>query len=75
MSLQKKELDRLKARINSQIECRGVSIDEPVHNDFVSIMKNHSDKVLQEHGEDSFLGIFWSQQLKSASVSSSKGRR
>ena len=74
-SLQKKELDRLKARINCQIESGGVSIDEPVHNDFVSIMKKHSDKVLQEHGEDSFLGIFWSQQLKSASVSSSKGRR
>ena len=75
VSLQKKELGRLKDRINQQIECEGVSIDEPVHKDLVNIMKNHSDKVLQKHGEDSFLGIFWSQQLKSATVSSSKGRR
>ena len=75
VSLQKMELDRLKDRIQQQIECGGVSIDEPVHNDLVNIMKNHSDKVLQKHGEDSFLGIFWSQQLKSAAVSSSKGRR
>lgn len=51
--------------------CGGVSIDEPVHN---NIMKDHSDRVLQKYGEDSFLGIFWSQQLKLATVSSSKGR-
>ena len=75
MSLQKKELDRLKDRINQQIECGGVSIDEPVHDDLVNMMKDHTDKVLQKHGEDSFLGIFWSQQMKSATASSSKGRR
>lgn len=75
VSLQKKEVDRLQDKINRQIECGGVSIDEPVHNDLVNIMKDHSDRVLQKHGEDSFLGIFWSQQLKSATVSSSKGRR
>ena len=64
VSLQKKELDRLKDRINQQIECGGVSIDEPVHDDLVNMMKDHTDKVLQKHGEDSFLGIFWSQQRK-----------
>jgi len=38
-------------------------------------MKEHTDNVLQKHREDSFLGIFWSQQLKSATVSNRKGRQ
>ena len=75
VSLQKKELDRLKDRINQQIKFGGVSIDEPVHDDLVNMMKYHTDEVLQKHGEDSFLSIFCFQQIKSATVSSSKGRR
>ena len=31
-------------------------------------MKKHSEGVLTKHGEESFQGIFWSQQLKATAA-------
>ena len=75
LSLQKKTLDRLKDKVDRQIQGHGVHVEEPVHNDLVVMMKDHADNVLKKHGEDSFLGIFWSQQMKSITAASSRGRR
>ena len=40
-----------------------------MHDDLVNMMKDHTDEVLQKHGEDSFLGIFWSQHADKVSNS------
>ena len=57
------------------IQGQGVLVEEPVHNDLVVMMKDHADSVLKKHGEDSFLGIFWSQQMKSVAAANCHGRR
>ena len=44
-----------------------------MNNDLVSMMKTHSENVLKKHSEESFLGIFWTQQLKAATAASSRG--
>ena len=44
-------------------------------NDLVSMMKTHSEDVQKKHSEESFLGIFWTQQLKAATAASSRGQR
>jgi len=74
ISLQTKAIDRLKIKIDQQIKCSGMEVEEPIHNDLVSMMKDHSETVMKKHGEESFLGLFWSQQLKAISAKNSCGR-
>ena len=75
VNLHTKTIDRLKKKLDQQIQGSGMEIEEPVHNDLMSLMKKHSEEVMKKHGEESFLGLFWSQQLKAASAKSSCGRR
>ena len=74
-TLQKKVIDRLKHKIDKCIQKSSLDIEENVSSDLVSIMKSHSMHVLEKHGEESFLGIFWTQQLKAATAADSRGRR
>ena len=69
MSLQKKELDRLMDRINQQIQYGSVIIDKPVHNDLVNMMKC----CIRMEKTDFVYTLI--SHMKSAIVSSSKGRR
>ena len=59
--LQKKVVQRLKDKLDMHISSQGVTVEDPIHNDLVAIMKKHSASVLSNHGEESFQGIFWSQ--------------
>ena len=73
--LQKKEIQRLRDKLDMRISSQGVKVEDPVHNDLVAIMKKHSEGVLTKHGEESFQGIFWSQQLKATAANNATGRR
>ena len=68
-------VQRLKDKLDMHITAQGVKVEDPVHNDLTVIMKNHSEDVLSKYGEESFQGIFWSQQLKAATATSASGRR
>ena len=50
------------------IASQGVIVEDPIHNDLVTIMKKQSESVLSQYGEESFQGIFWSQQLKATAA-------
>ena len=73
--LQKKVVQHLKDKLDMHISSQGVTVEDPVHNDLVAIMKKHSEGVLTKHGEESFQGIFWSQQLKATAAINASGRR
>ena len=73
--LQKKVVQHLKDKLDVHISSQGVTVEDPVHNDLVAIMKKHSEGVLTKHGEESFQGIFWSQQLKATAATNASGRR
>jgi len=74
-TVQKKTIVRLKKNIYKRIQNSGVNIEEEISSDLVSMMKTHSKDVVEQHGEELFLGIFWAQQLKAAIAASSRGRR
>ena len=57
------------------ITSQGVKVEDSIHNDLVAIMRKHSEGVLSKHGEESFQGKFWSQQLKATATTSASGRR
>ena len=73
--LQNKVLQRLKDRLDMHIASQGVIVEDPIHNDLVTIMKKQSESVLSQYGEESFQGIFWSQQLKATAATKASGRR
>ena len=73
--LQKKVVQRLKDKLDMDISSpQSVTVKDPIHNDLVAIMKKHSESVLSIHGEESFQGIFWSQQLKATAATNALGR-
>ena len=73
--LQKKMVQRLREKLDMQITVQGLKVEDVIHDDLVAIMKNHSEDVLAKYGEDSFQGIFWSQQLKATAATGALGRR
>ena len=73
--LQNKVLQLLKDRLDMHIASQGIIVEDPIHNDLVTIMKKQSESVLSQYGEESFQGIFWSQQLKATAATKASGRR
>jgi len=74
-TVQKRTIDRLKKKIDDRIQTSGVDVEEEIGSDLVTMMKTHSKDVVEKHGKESFLGIFWAQKLKAATAASSRGRR
>ena len=72
--LQKKMVQRLREKLDMQITVQGLKVEDVIHDDLVAIRKNHSEDVLAKYGEDSFQGIFWSQQLKATAATGASGR-
>lgn len=60
--------------VDERIQKQGLKLEETIHNDLVDIMKDHIDVVQSKYGQDSFQGIFWTQQQKSATASKPSGR-
>ena len=62
-----KERDRLKLKLSKVCREQGVCVDDGLHQDLTSIMKNNSQKVLKAFHPNSFGHIFWVQQLEATS--------
>ncbi len=71
----RKQVDRLRAKLSTISESRGVEVDDTVHSDLQSIMTSESENVLKSFPEGSFARIFWEQQLDAASRNDARGMR
>jgi hypothetical protein len=49
--------------ISKDHETKGLSLDDKLNSDFLSIMKDHNEHVLNTYPEDSFQYIFWKNQI------------
>ena len=50
----------------------GETVDDSLHNDLVTIMKDNSDQINKAYPEGSFRRLFWEEQFKAASLSDSR---
>ena len=66
-----KEISRLHEKINRLVANQGIKVDQETHTDLVSIMKKYSE-LAQTNQSNPFMKIFWDQQLKAASLSSTR---
>ena len=55
-----------KKKLNRMIEANGISVDESMHNDMLTIMEINNSKQARSNTEENFSTIFWQQQLKAA---------
>lgn len=68
-------IKRLKDRLKSAIEQRGIEVDDSLHEDLRMTMEESSSDVASKYPPDSFQHIFWKQQQQSAAVKNSKRMR
>ena len=64
--LKEKRISRLKKKLASSIEQRGIDVSYHC-DDFYTILKEESHAILEKHPNESFQNIFWQQQLEAAS--------
>ena len=68
------QIARLHEKINRLVENQGILVDQDIHSDLVSMMKEYSG-LAQQDQSNPFMQIFWSQQLKAASLDSTRQMR
>ena len=68
-------VERLKTRLASVIEKRGVQVESDLHGDLADIMKENTQKITDSYPADSFARIFWEQQLKASSMKDSRSMK
>ena len=61
------EVKRLKDKVRTLLQ-QGENVDNELHSDLVSIMKENADQVRKAYPENSFSRLFWDEQLKAASA-------
>ena len=71
----KQEVKKLRQKIQELSERFGEKVDDELHADLVSIMKNKQEQVNKSYPEGSFARLFWEEQLKAASVTDSRQMR
>ena len=64
----RKEVDRLKKRIEEITAVQGVVLDETSQRDLLNIMRNNHANIHQQFPEGTFQRIFWDQQLQATKV-------
>lgn len=64
-----------KKKLNRMIEANGISVDESMHNDLLTIMETNNSKQARSNTEESFSTIFWQQQLKAAKLKNTRQMR
>ena len=62
-------------RIRKKLQSCGIRVDENLHQDLISIMTSHHQKILEEFPPGSFQRLFWEEQFKSAKLSDAHGLR
>ena len=65
------QIARLSGRINKLVANQGIMVDQDTNNDLVSMMKECGEAV-QKDNTNPFMKIFWDQQLKAASLGSTR---
>ena len=68
-------MERLKTKLSSIIATQGITQDEEMSSDLVTMMKEEEEQVFKTYAEGSFQQIFWNQQKKAASKSDKRGMR
>lgn len=69
-------IHRLKEKIQQSCDMQGMTVGEELHKDLKAITEMpETTKIIQDHPKDSFLSIFWQQQLESSAVKTSKNMR
>ncbi len=71
----KQEVKKLREKIKEMTDKNGITVDENLHTDLISAMKNNQASVNSVYSEGSFARLFWEEQLKAASVTDSKQMR
>ena len=67
---------RLKEKIQQSCDMQGTTVGEELHKDLKAITEMpETTKIIQDLPKDSFLSIFWQQQLESSAVKMSKNMR
>ena len=64
--VKQQKVERLKRRLSTLSEKRGIEIDDSLHSDLKQIMAKHTKQVEEMYPPDSFQQIFWEQQQKAA---------
>ena len=59
----KREVSRLKTKIEKTQETEGVSVDESLEQDLQTIMEEKISEIQDSYPTGSFLRLFWDQQL------------
>ena len=70
-----KEVSKLQAKIKKLTQEQGESVDEALHGDLESIMKENNDEIAKAYPEGSFSRLFWEEQKHAASVKDSRAMR
>ena len=74
-SLGDKEIKKLWKTIQHSTEQNGVEVDENLHTDLVSIMKNNYSSVETQFPVGTFRHLFWTEQMKCAMVKNARQMR
>ena len=64
-----KQISYLKERIEKLLQRDGIRVDNEIHSDLVSMMNNYS-KAVESDTSNPFRKIFWEQQLKATTLTS-----
>ena len=67
--------ERLKSRIDAEIQTVGVTVDDVLHSDLKEVMQKEADKVYAAYPEESFQRLFWEQQQKAASLKDARSMK
>ncbi len=69
------QVRKLREKIKEMSERFGETIDDGLHSDLTSIMKDNQERINHVYTEGSFARLFWEEQFKAASLADAKQMR
>ncbi|XP_065883726.1 uncharacterized protein [Dysidea avara] len=58
----KKVISRLQEKVKQLTETQGLTVEQSLHDDLVTVMDQHESEITKQHEESSFQMLFWKQQ-------------
>ena len=71
----KEQIKKLREKIKDISNRYGETLDEGLHSDLVSIMRDNQEQINEAYPEGSFPRLFWEEQFKAASLADSRQMR
>lgn len=71
----KEEVERLKVKLTQCIEHRSVSVDEELHDELVTAMRQNNNQIIEQYQPGSFQRVFWEQQEQASKLKSAHSMR